>query len=194
MLILPKVAALLKLAEKWSSGLGHSDFAEGKTYPAAQPVDLRRRSLSRVDSGNSRRPSRRSFKGAAVGAMIRGIPVVNGQYSGSSWEWFEALPVLCCAIHPIHAPQPRPVPAGPELRASQATARVRQTPPQPPQPCSGAFSWGSLHPVAVWHLSLISRRNADYESRSPTVGEPSPGPVHINQDPVAKSRQQKEVH
>jgi cytochrome bd ubiquinol oxidase subunit II len=34
-------------------------------------------------------------QGAAVGAMIRGIPVVNGQYSGSSWEWFEPLPVLC---------------------------------------------------------------------------------------------------
>jgi cytochrome d ubiquinol oxidase subunit II len=34
-------------------------------------------------------------QGAAVGAMIRGIPVVNGQYSGGSWEWFEPLPVLC---------------------------------------------------------------------------------------------------
>ena len=64
----------------------------------------------------------------------------------------------------------------------------------PPQPCSGAFSWGSLHPVAVWHLSLIPGRNANYESRAPAVGEPSPGPVHINHDTVAKSRQQKEVH
>jgi cytochrome bd ubiquinol oxidase subunit II len=27
--------------------------------------------------------------------MIRGIPDVNGQYSGSSREWFEPLPVLC---------------------------------------------------------------------------------------------------
>jgi cytochrome d ubiquinol oxidase subunit II len=34
-------------------------------------------------------------QGAAVGAMIRGIPVMNGQYSGSSWEWLEPLPVLC---------------------------------------------------------------------------------------------------
>jgi cytochrome bd ubiquinol oxidase subunit II len=34
-------------------------------------------------------------QGAAVGAMIRGIPVTNGQYSGGSWEWLEPLPVIC---------------------------------------------------------------------------------------------------
>jgi cytochrome d ubiquinol oxidase subunit II len=34
-------------------------------------------------------------QGAAVGAMIRGIPVTDGQYSGGSWEWLESLPVLC---------------------------------------------------------------------------------------------------
>ena len=34
-------------------------------------------------------------QGAAVGAMIRGIPVTDGQYSGGSWEWFEPLPILC---------------------------------------------------------------------------------------------------
>jgi cytochrome d ubiquinol oxidase subunit II len=33
-------------------------------------------------------------QGAAVGAMIRGIPVTDGQYSGGSWEWLEPLPVL----------------------------------------------------------------------------------------------------
>jgi cytochrome bd ubiquinol oxidase subunit II len=34
-------------------------------------------------------------QGAAVGAMIRGIPVVNGQYAGGSFEWLAPLPVLC---------------------------------------------------------------------------------------------------
>jgi cytochrome bd ubiquinol oxidase subunit II len=34
-------------------------------------------------------------QGAAVGAMIRGIPVVNGQFSGSSLDWVAALPILC---------------------------------------------------------------------------------------------------
>jgi len=33
-------------------------------------------------------------QGAAVGAMIRGIPVVNGQYSGGSFDWVAALPIL----------------------------------------------------------------------------------------------------
>ena len=34
-------------------------------------------------------------QGAAVGAMIRGIPVVNHQYAGGSFEWLRPLPVLC---------------------------------------------------------------------------------------------------
>jgi cytochrome d ubiquinol oxidase subunit II len=34
-------------------------------------------------------------QGAAVGAMIRGIPVVNRQYSGGSFDWVAALPILC---------------------------------------------------------------------------------------------------
>ena len=34
-------------------------------------------------------------QGAAVGAMIRGIPVVNGQFSGGSFDWVAALPILC---------------------------------------------------------------------------------------------------
>jgi cytochrome d ubiquinol oxidase subunit II len=33
-------------------------------------------------------------QGAAVGAMIRGIPVVNGQYAGGSFEWLAPLPVF----------------------------------------------------------------------------------------------------
>ena len=34
-------------------------------------------------------------QGAAVGAMIRGIPVVNHQYAGGPFEWLRPLPVLC---------------------------------------------------------------------------------------------------
>jgi cytochrome bd ubiquinol oxidase subunit II len=34
-------------------------------------------------------------QGAAVGAMIRGIPVVNNQFAGSSFDWLSPLPVLC---------------------------------------------------------------------------------------------------
>ena len=34
-------------------------------------------------------------QGAAVGAMIRGIPVVDGQYAGGAFEWLAPLPVLC---------------------------------------------------------------------------------------------------
>jgi cytochrome bd ubiquinol oxidase subunit II len=34
-------------------------------------------------------------QGAAVGAMIRGIHVVDGQYVGGSFEWLAPLPVLC---------------------------------------------------------------------------------------------------
>jgi len=33
-------------------------------------------------------------QGAAVGAMIRGIPVENGQYNGGSFDWLAPLPVL----------------------------------------------------------------------------------------------------
>jgi len=33
-------------------------------------------------------------QGAAVGAMIRGIPVTNGQYAGGPFEWLRPLPVL----------------------------------------------------------------------------------------------------
>ena len=33
-------------------------------------------------------------QGAAVGAMIRGIPVVNGQYAGGRFEWLAPLPVV----------------------------------------------------------------------------------------------------
>jgi cytochrome bd ubiquinol oxidase subunit II len=34
-------------------------------------------------------------QGAAIGAMIRGIPVANGQYAGGAFEWLAPLPVLC---------------------------------------------------------------------------------------------------
>jgi cytochrome d ubiquinol oxidase subunit II len=34
-------------------------------------------------------------QGAAVGAMIRGIPVANGQYVGGPYEWLAPLPALC---------------------------------------------------------------------------------------------------
>ena len=34
-------------------------------------------------------------QGAAVGAMIRGIPVANGQYAGGSFDWVAPLPVVC---------------------------------------------------------------------------------------------------
>jgi cytochrome bd ubiquinol oxidase subunit II len=34
-------------------------------------------------------------QGAAVGAMIRGIPVVGGQYAGGPFAWLAPLPVLC---------------------------------------------------------------------------------------------------
>jgi cytochrome d ubiquinol oxidase subunit II len=33
-------------------------------------------------------------QGAAVGAMIRGIPVVNNQYAGGTFEWLRPLPVV----------------------------------------------------------------------------------------------------
>jgi cytochrome d ubiquinol oxidase subunit II len=33
-------------------------------------------------------------QGAAVGAMIRGIPVVNNQYAGGAFEWLRPLPVV----------------------------------------------------------------------------------------------------
>jgi cytochrome d ubiquinol oxidase subunit II len=33
-------------------------------------------------------------QGAAVGAMIRGIPVTDGQYAGGAFEWLAPLPVL----------------------------------------------------------------------------------------------------
>jgi cytochrome bd ubiquinol oxidase subunit II len=34
-------------------------------------------------------------QGAAVGAMIRGIPVASGQYVGGAFEWLAPLPILC---------------------------------------------------------------------------------------------------
>jgi cytochrome bd ubiquinol oxidase subunit II len=34
-------------------------------------------------------------QGAAVGAMIRGIPVENGQFIGTSFDWLAPLPVVC---------------------------------------------------------------------------------------------------
>lgn len=34
-------------------------------------------------------------QGAAVGAMILGIPVKDGQYAGGPFEWLRPLPVLC---------------------------------------------------------------------------------------------------
>lgn len=33
-------------------------------------------------------------QGAAIGGMIRGIPVVNGQYSGSAFAWLHPFPIL----------------------------------------------------------------------------------------------------
>ncbi len=35
------------------------------------------------------------MQGAAVGAMIRGIPVVDRQYAGGAFDWLAPLPVLC---------------------------------------------------------------------------------------------------
>jgi cytochrome d ubiquinol oxidase subunit II len=34
-------------------------------------------------------------QGAAIGAMIRGIPVTGGQYSGGAFEWLAPFPVFC---------------------------------------------------------------------------------------------------
>ncbi len=34
-------------------------------------------------------------QGASVGAMIRGVPVMNNQYAGGAFEWLSPLPVLC---------------------------------------------------------------------------------------------------
>jgi cytochrome d ubiquinol oxidase subunit II len=34
-------------------------------------------------------------QGAAIGGLIRGIPVANGQYAGGAFEWLATLPVLC---------------------------------------------------------------------------------------------------
>jgi cytochrome d ubiquinol oxidase subunit II len=34
-------------------------------------------------------------QGAAVGAMIRGIPVANGQFAGDSFDWVAALSIVC---------------------------------------------------------------------------------------------------
>jgi cytochrome bd ubiquinol oxidase subunit II len=34
-------------------------------------------------------------QGATAGAMIRGIPVVNNQYAGDSFEWLRLLPMVC---------------------------------------------------------------------------------------------------
>lgn len=34
-------------------------------------------------------------QGAAIGAMIRGIPVTNGQFSGGPFEWLAPFPVFC---------------------------------------------------------------------------------------------------
>ncbi len=33
-------------------------------------------------------------QGAAVGAMIRGVPVANRQYAGGAWDWLAPLPIL----------------------------------------------------------------------------------------------------
>src|SRR5271155_1784096 len=33
-------------------------------------------------------------QGAAVGAMVRGIPVVDGQYAGGRFEWLAPLPIV----------------------------------------------------------------------------------------------------
>jgi len=33
-------------------------------------------------------------QGAAIGAMMKGIPVVNGQYAGSAFDWLSPFPVL----------------------------------------------------------------------------------------------------
>jgi cytochrome bd ubiquinol oxidase subunit II len=35
------------------------------------------------------------IQGAAVGMMIRGIPVMKYQYAGGSFEWLRPLPMLC---------------------------------------------------------------------------------------------------
>lgn len=34
-------------------------------------------------------------QGAAIGAMIRELPVVDGQFAGNSWSWFSPFAILC---------------------------------------------------------------------------------------------------
>ena len=34
-------------------------------------------------------------QGAAIGAMIRGIPVTNGQYAGGAFDWVAPFPIFC---------------------------------------------------------------------------------------------------
>jgi cytochrome bd-type quinol oxidase subunit 2 len=36
----------------------------------------------------------KALGGAAVGAMVRGIPIVDGQYAGGRFEWLAPLPVF----------------------------------------------------------------------------------------------------
>jgi cytochrome d ubiquinol oxidase subunit II len=48
-----------------------------------------------IGGSSSAPPSQPLYRGAAVGAMIRGIPVVNNQFAGGSFDWLRPLPVLC---------------------------------------------------------------------------------------------------
>src|SRR5271168_2507759 len=43
------------------------------------------------------------------------------------------------------------------------------------------------------YFDLTAGRDADDEPRAPAVGEPCPRPVHIDDESVAKTRQQKEM-
>ena len=52
------------------------------------------RGCGTADSFSARRVAA-FVQGAAVGAMIRGIPVTNGQYAGGAFDWLAPLPVLC---------------------------------------------------------------------------------------------------
>src|SRR4029453_4959940 len=35
------------------------------------------------------------MQGARVGALVEGVPIVNGEYTGGSLGWFSTFPVLC---------------------------------------------------------------------------------------------------
>ena len=58
-------------------------------------------------------------QGAAVGAMIRGIPVVSGQFYGGSFDWVAPLPIVCLAMRCL-APAGRSL--SPKMRCAAGRA------------------------------------------------------------------------